>query len=430
MLALVAVGKTNIEIADELGIGFESVKTHVSEILARLEVESREEAGAAWRADQGLLSRLRRTATGFAMTGLGKVATGAVAAIVLVAGASAVIYVTTGGDDPGESTPPSTLALADPVPAGSQPGAKTDWQYQPGDIHEARLDLAARLSVDPLEIQAGQMKAAHWDACIGVYPKANAGCDLPGVLGHMVDLAVAGKLYRYHVGYERFVAMDWTKDTIIDDGQRYMRNGQAQPFPDYSREQSRSIAFAMGDLELRTGTPVADWTLVVIEHLTFADGCLGFERAKPAACRAGEVPGAIVDFAHGAEQHRYHVSLQGIVAVDLEPGKATVAPDPIIVARTQEFREHLGNRFSITADLVAVNDYRRVTWGDSCLAIRTEKTPCPDSIEVDGFWISLTPPGYEGRDWTYHGREDGSFELGHPAADEETFAGRWLRERD
>lgn len=49
VLALIAAGKTNVEIANELGIRFDTVKWHVSEILSKVGVERREDAAKAWR---------------------------------------------------------------------------------------------------------------------------------------------------------------------------------------------------------------------------------------------------------------------------------------------------------------------------------------------------------------------------------------------
>lgn len=48
VMALLAAGKTNFEIADALGLSLEGAKYHVSEIVAKLDVESREEAVAVW----------------------------------------------------------------------------------------------------------------------------------------------------------------------------------------------------------------------------------------------------------------------------------------------------------------------------------------------------------------------------------------------
>ena len=61
VLGLIARGCTNGEIADRLGITLDGVKWHVSEILARLDVPSREEAVVAWQQRQraNRLARVR-----------------------------------------------------------------------------------------------------------------------------------------------------------------------------------------------------------------------------------------------------------------------------------------------------------------------------------------------------------------------------------
>ena len=61
MLAVVAHDRTNAEIAEELGIGFESVKSHVSEILGKLGLDSREQAVGAWRSGQGIRAHVFAT---------------------------------------------------------------------------------------------------------------------------------------------------------------------------------------------------------------------------------------------------------------------------------------------------------------------------------------------------------------------------------
>ncbi|MGH2610551.1 MAG: helix-turn-helix domain-containing protein, partial [Tepidiformaceae bacterium] len=49
VLALIARGRTNGEIAQQLGITLDGVKWHVREILSKLDVPSREEAAEVWR---------------------------------------------------------------------------------------------------------------------------------------------------------------------------------------------------------------------------------------------------------------------------------------------------------------------------------------------------------------------------------------------
>ncbi len=90
VLALLARGLTNAQIAAELGITADGAKYHVSEILARLDLDTREEAADYWRSRRGLATRLRRWARGvslplawrWAATGLVAVA---VASVTIVA---------------------------------------------------------------------------------------------------------------------------------------------------------------------------------------------------------------------------------------------------------------------------------------------------------------------------------------------------------
>jgi DNA-binding CsgD family transcriptional regulator len=58
VLQLIAAGKTNPEIAERLGITLDGAKFHVREILAKLGVDSREEAAAWWKAERGLRTRV------------------------------------------------------------------------------------------------------------------------------------------------------------------------------------------------------------------------------------------------------------------------------------------------------------------------------------------------------------------------------------
>ncbi len=104
VLALVARGKTNPEIASALGITLETVKYHVTEILTRLNVSTREEAAAAWNAERTVGARLRALVPSFG--GHAAMAAGGVALVVLVA--FAVLLVLRTGDDgsPSPTNPP------------------------------------------------------------------------------------------------------------------------------------------------------------------------------------------------------------------------------------------------------------------------------------------------------------------------------------
>jgi DNA-binding CsgD family transcriptional regulator len=60
VLRLIAAGKTNAEIGEALGISLDGAKWHVSEILSKLDVATREEAAEWWRGREGAIAKLRR----------------------------------------------------------------------------------------------------------------------------------------------------------------------------------------------------------------------------------------------------------------------------------------------------------------------------------------------------------------------------------
>jgi DNA-binding CsgD family transcriptional regulator len=66
VLDLMARGKTNTEIAEALGVSLAGAKWHVSEILSKLQAESREEAAEYWRRYNGLAPRFGRVFRGIA----------------------------------------------------------------------------------------------------------------------------------------------------------------------------------------------------------------------------------------------------------------------------------------------------------------------------------------------------------------------------
>jgi hypothetical protein len=81
-----ARGRTNGEIAEELGIGFSTAKSHVSQIIAKLGVTTREEAVHAWRDYRRALRMPRRAFAGFTHLALAKAAAGALAVVVAAVG--------------------------------------------------------------------------------------------------------------------------------------------------------------------------------------------------------------------------------------------------------------------------------------------------------------------------------------------------------
>lgn len=101
VLELIAQGKTNAEIASALSIRFDTARWHVSEVLSKLGVASREEAAAVFRAERQPRSRLRRSFAGIpALLAVGSAATAAVVGVVLL------VSFAMGNDDPAGSVQP------------------------------------------------------------------------------------------------------------------------------------------------------------------------------------------------------------------------------------------------------------------------------------------------------------------------------------
>ena len=89
VLDLPAEGRTNLEIATALGVSLDGAKWHVGEVLSKLGVGSREEAGRWWAAERSSRRPLRGLLTAPIAIGAGLAAAGAAAvvtAIVVVLG--------------------------------------------------------------------------------------------------------------------------------------------------------------------------------------------------------------------------------------------------------------------------------------------------------------------------------------------------------
>jgi DNA-binding CsgD family transcriptional regulator len=111
VLALMARGLTNGEIADALGISFSTAKTHVSDVIARLGVATREEAILAWRRERSPLRRARRA---FRAVLPASLLVRAAAGVGAVAGATGVGVLFVAGQLPASQAPaPLVVPLSD-----------------------------------------------------------------------------------------------------------------------------------------------------------------------------------------------------------------------------------------------------------------------------------------------------------------------------
>lgn len=139
ILALIAHGRTNAEIAEHFGISLSGAKYHVSEILSTLQVDTREEAAEWWRRENGLPCRLRRLVA--ALTGMGFVRWVAASGAVATVGASVFLVLITlaitNGTEPIEESVVSALASAKDCPVSEaicEFAERTQAAVQRGDV--------------------------------------------------------------------------------------------------------------------------------------------------------------------------------------------------------------------------------------------------------------------------------------------------------
>ncbi len=107
VLDLLVRGRTNGEIAETLGVSLQGAKFHVSVILSKLQVTSREEAAEYWRHRNGLRTRFLRVGGGaLSPLALRWAAGGAVAAVAVAAGLAIALAVLSNDDDGDEAGAP------------------------------------------------------------------------------------------------------------------------------------------------------------------------------------------------------------------------------------------------------------------------------------------------------------------------------------
>ncbi|OAI41324.1 hypothetical protein AYO38_03840 [bacterium SCGC AG-212-C10] len=128
VLERIARGRTNAEIAADLGIGFETVKMHVSRILAELGVSSREEAAEWWHTTNSRGARMRRS---IGWLSLPKIAAAGGGLACVVAGAA--LFVAWFGDGSSEPLPANEAMVATPGPAVPLIGTRWELVAVDGD---------------------------------------------------------------------------------------------------------------------------------------------------------------------------------------------------------------------------------------------------------------------------------------------------------
>ena len=117
VLALLARGQTNYEIAQALGITLDGAKWHVREVLGRLGVESREDAAAVWRRESSLSGRLVRDSGWLLQAGWAKLVAASVGLVGVAAIAGVLIALSLNGNDgpPASTTDPTPTPVARPT---------------------------------------------------------------------------------------------------------------------------------------------------------------------------------------------------------------------------------------------------------------------------------------------------------------------------
>jgi DNA-binding CsgD family transcriptional regulator len=129
VLELIVLGCTNGAIADRLGISFATAKWHVSELISKLGVSSREEVAAYWKHQRSLRRRMLRLFGAPALVvKVGAAAAGAATAGIGITMAIAVLRPIGVDDPPVQTSPPHLAALAaaaSPSPETEPPGCRT-----------------------------------------------------------------------------------------------------------------------------------------------------------------------------------------------------------------------------------------------------------------------------------------------------------------
>jgi DNA-binding CsgD family transcriptional regulator len=163
VLELIARGKTNGEIADALGLQLSGVKWHVSEIMSKLQAESREEAAEYWRRYNGLAPRFERV-----FRGLGTVTAGTAswvlvggAAIGLAVGTVVAIAVSRHPDRDLQPSVESSGAVASPTPFAVPDVTFSEYRAKPRpEIQVAGITIGPGVPAPaPSECQPGQAES-------------------------------------------------------------------------------------------------------------------------------------------------------------------------------------------------------------------------------------------------------------------------------
>ncbi len=223
VLALIEAGRTNFEIAETLGVSLDGAKYHVREILSKLGVESREEAVAAWRAEQ----RGNRWRW-LSLTGLGFAKAAAVFGVIaaVAAGAAVAIVLLVGGDDDNDPVSPAPSV----TPSATNPASVTP-SASASPTPSGTPETIAGIDVKPLTL--GDPVPLPEDVALYI-ERGCASCDVPAEALERVYRAADGSIRREDVfvgsnpvapdpGYIMSISMETANDIVITicDGPTY-----------------------------------------------------------------------------------------------------------------------------------------------------------------------------------------------------------------
>ncbi|MGE3076337.1 MAG: LuxR C-terminal-related transcriptional regulator [Dehalococcoidia bacterium] len=216
VLDLIGRGRTNYEIAQALGISLDGAKWHVREVLARLGVESREQAAERWRHERSWLSRTRGAFVGLLHMAPVRLALAGAAASALAVAVTGVIFVTRDDDAPANiidapTEAPALTPTPSPTPVddlapdtGNAMANRVIEVLQAGDIPALKQLLVetpeacatgARTSFSPVPCPAGEP-----DGTLIPTFRVRSGLDryLPGEQTDALLATVVPGLERFH----------------------------------------------------------------------------------------------------------------------------------------------------------------------------------------------------------------------------------------
>jgi hypothetical protein len=264
-------------------------------------------------------------------------------------------------------------------------------------LHEARLELAEALDVQPLAIRLVRVDHAGWDGCLGVYEK-DALCTQQFIGGYLAFFEHGGKQYRFHFAGDEFIGpIDPAEHARVSDG---------EPVPYELRADLDGLMaeYARREVALRTGAAPDSVVTLNIIPVQFGNNCQGYKPASSGVACLAKGPlnrGSFVDIEAAGEAYRYSAGRNGVIYFDLTQGEAIESPPQIDVINATEIRKNLATRAGIPLDRVSFQSYRDVIWPDSCMGVYRPDALCAQAL-LRGYLAILVDLG-TGTTYEYHG---------------------------